>query len=148
MRSGNGVQRTSVFQGSSQFSVRSHKLRLRTYFQSYVPSRNQFPLSLSCTKRYNTSPVSAGTAMSHSSRDQPSCSDQSPEERQGPAVQTISPAMSSRSRHRMRTGFASRKVMLAPSGGRNRRKAITALILSFAVSSAVSSSFFSSSHAL
>src|SRR6202047_4774135 len=119
------------------------KLDFHLGFQSYVPSINQFPLSLSCTKRYNTSPVSAGTAMSHSSRDQPSCSDQSPEERQGPAVQTISPAMSSRSRHRIRTGFASRKVTLAPSGGRNRRKAITALICSFAFSFASSLSFSS-----
>src|SRR5580658_7841029 len=107
-----------------------------TALQSYIPSTNHFLLSLSCTKRYNARPIagcpspsvcplsldwqlatgrwrlfSEETAMSHSSRDQPSCSDQSPEERQGPAVQTISPARSSRSRHRNRTGFASRTVI-------------------------------------
>src|SRR5580658_11371948 len=86
--------------------------------------------------------------MSHSSRDQPSCCDQSPEERQGPAVQTISPAISSRARHRRRTGFASRTVTLAPSGGRNRRIAITALIFSLACSFVFSARFSLSSHAL
>src|ERR1700686_41628 len=118
MRNGSEVQRTSFF----------------NYDQSYVPSKNHFPLNLSCTKRYNTNPVPAVTAMSHSSRDQPSCSDQSPEERHGPAVQTMSPAISSRCRQHNRQGFASRRVTLALSGGRNRRSAITALICSRAFS--------------
>jgi hypothetical protein len=43
--------------------------------------------------RVPASKLGLGMAISHSSRDQPSCSDQSPEERQGPAVQTISPAI-------------------------------------------------------
>src|ERR1700686_1373866 len=122
MRNGSEVQRTSFF----------------NYDQSYVPSKNHFRLNLSCTKRYKTSPVSAVTAMSHSSRDQPSCSDQSPEVRHGPAVQTMSPATSSRCRQRNRTGFASRRVTLVLSGGRNRRSAITVLICSRAFSAGLS----------
>ncbi len=102
------------------FRLRTENRELRTFSSHTSLLQTSFHsacLALSDTTR---GPVSADTAMSHSSRDQPSCSDQSPEDRQGPAVQTISPAMSSRSGQRIRTGFASRTVTLAPSGGRNR----------------------------
>ena len=71
-------------------------------------------------------PVASCKAISHSSRAQPSCSHQSPEERQGPAAQRISPHISLRFGHAMRTGRPSRRVTAACTGGRKMRSAVTA----------------------
>src|SRR3984885_5743273 len=70
-------------------------------------------------------PLSLCTAMSHSSRAQPSCSHQSPEERHGPAVQRISPCISLFLEQVMCAGLPSCIVMATFTGGRKMRSAVT-----------------------
>src|SRR5437660_8255165 len=64
--------------------------------------------------------------MSHSSRDHPSRSHQSPEERQGPAPQRISPSICLRLGQVIRAGMPSRTLTVANTGGRKIRRAVTA----------------------
>src|SRR5580704_7945595 len=70
-------------------------------------------------------PASPCTAMSHSSRAQPSCSHQSPDERQGPAAQRISPCISLCLGQLMDAGLPSCKVTATSTGGRKMRSAVT-----------------------
>src|SRR5229473_5681102 len=71
-------------------------------------------------------PAASCKAISHSSRAHPSCSHQSPEARQGPAAQRISPHISLRFGHAMRVGLPSSRVTVACAGGRKIRSAVTA----------------------
>src|SRR5579872_3440081 len=70
-------------------------------------------------------PVSPCTAMSHSSRAQPSCSHQPPEDRHGPAAQRISPCISLFVGQVMHAGLSCCIVTATLTGGREIRRAVT-----------------------
>src|SRR5579872_7622759 len=80
-------------------------------------------------------------ARSHSSRDQAWRSHQSPEKRQGPAFQRTSPCTSF-FRQTKDTGWPFSKVTFARSGGRKRRRAVTADFATAEPSAAASEVFF------